>query len=411
MRIIRDQRGQTTILIALCLLCLCGMTGFAVDAGMMFRAKRNLQIAADAAAISGAAELNYGDAAAAAQAAAVQNGETTGVNGATVTVNTPPVYGPFATKSGYVEVIVSQVEPTYFMKALHLNSLTVSARAVSTVATTANCLVTLGSTAPGLSVTNGAALSISSCGIIDDATGSGALTASGGASITTTSVGVVGTTSISNGATVTPTPVTGITTVADPLSYFATPPPSSDYTSGCKTDPKVSTTQTIGPSTAGSYVCYDGLTISNSPTVTLNPGLYIINGVGGSGKNQFSVSGGAIVNGTSGVTFYFVNGAYFNISNGASLNLTAPTSGPYRGMLFYQDPGDTAADSFVGGSVAVMNGIFYLPKAALTLSNGNSSTFSTDLVVGSLTMTGSATLKPYAPLNAASPLSGTRLVE
>jgi hypothetical protein len=296
------------------------------------------------------------------------------------------------------------------MKALHLNSLTVSARAVGTIATTPTCLVTLGSTAPGLSVTNGAALSISSCGIIDDATGSGALTASGGSPITATSVGVVGTTSISNGATVTPTPVTGITTVADPLSYFATPPPSSDYTSGCSVDPKVSTSRTIGPSTSNSYVCYQGLTISNNSTVTLNPGLYIINGVGGTGKNQFSVSGG-VLNGTTGVTFYLVNGAYFTVSNGATLNLTAPTSGPYRGMLFYQDPGDTAADSFIGGSVAVLNGIFYLPKAALTLSNGNSSTFSTDLVVGSLTMTGSATLKPYAPLNAASPLSGARLVE
>src|ERR1039458_9551407 len=410
MRMFRDQRGQTTILIALCLLCLCGMTGFAVDAGMMFRAKRNLQIAADAAAISGAAELNYGDAAAAAQAAAVQNGETNGVNGATVTVNNPPAAGSH-TGSAYVEVIVSQVEPTYFMKALHLNSLTVSARAVGTVATTPTCLVTLGSTAPGLSVTNGAALSVSSCGIIDDATGSGALTASGGSPITATSVGVVGTTSITNGATVTPTPVTGITAVADPLSYFATPPPSSDYTSGCSADPKISSSRTIGPSTSNSYVCYQGLTISNGSTATLNPGLYIINGVAGSGKNVFSVAGGAIINGTTGVTFYFVNGASFNFSNGASVNLTAPTSGPYRGLLFYQDPGDTAADSFVGGSVAVMNGIFYLPKAALTLSNGNSSTFSTDLVVGSLTMTGSATLKPYAPLNASSPLSGARLVE
>src|ERR1039458_7261092 len=268
MQIFRDQRGQTTILIALCLLCLLGLTGFAVDAGMMFRAKRNLQIAADAAAISGAAELNYGDAAAAAQAAAVQNGETTGANGASGPIPLTPVYGPFATKSGYVEVIVSQVEPTYFMKALHLNSMTVSARAVGTVATTANCLVTLGSTAPGISVTNGASLTISSCGIIDDATGSGALTAIG-ASITTTSVGVVGTTSINNGGTVTPTPVTGITTVADPLSYFATPPPSSDYTSGCSADPKISTSRTIGPSTSGGYVCYEGLTISNGSTATL----------------------------------------------------------------------------------------------------------------------------------------------
>jgi hypothetical protein len=89
-------------------------------------------------------------------------------------------------------------------------------------------------------------------------------------------------------------------------------------------------------------VCYEGLTISNGATVTLNPGLYIINGVAGSGKNVFSVSGGTL-NGTSGVTFYFVNGASFNFSNGAILNLTAPTSGPDRGMLFYQDPGDTAA--------------------------------------------------------------------
>jgi Flp pilus assembly protein TadG len=410
-RDLRDQRGQTTILIAMCLLCLCGFTGFAIDAGMMFRAKRNLQIAADAAAISSAAEWSYGDAAAAAQAAAVQNGETNGINGAAVTVNTPPVYGPFATKSGYVEVIVSQVEPTYFMKALHVNSMTVSARAVGTVAPTPTCLVTLGAAAPGISVTNGADLTISNCGIIDDATGTGALTESGGAAITTTSIDVVGTTTITNGSTATPTPVTGITTVADPLSYFATPPPSSDYTSGCSADPKVSTTRTIGPSTAGGFVCYDGLTISNSPTVTLNPGLYIINGALGSGKNELAVSGGAIVNGTSGVTFYFVNGAYFSISNGATLNLTAPTSGPDRGLLFYQDPGDTAADSFVGGSVAVLNGIFYLPKAALTLSNGNSTTFSTDLVVSKLTMTGSATLNPYAPLNASSPLSGARLVE
>jgi hypothetical protein len=128
-------------------------------------------------------------------------------------------------------------------------------------------------------------------------------------------------------------------------------------------------------------------------------------------KNQFSVSGGATVNGTSGVTFYLVNDAYFTISNGATLNLTAPTYGPYQGLLFYQDAGDTAADSFIGGSAAVLNGIFYLPTAPLTLSNGNSSTFSTDLVVSKLTMTGSATMKPYAPVNGSSPLSGARVVE
>jgi hypothetical protein len=119
---------------------------------------------------------------------------------------------------------------------------------------------------------------------------------------------------------------------------------------------------------------------------------------------------GTTVNGT-GVTFYFVNGASFTVENGATLNVSAPTSPPYSGLLFYQDPTDSAADSFVGGSSGSLNGIFYLPAANLTFANGNASTFSTDLVVGSLTMTGNAKIKPYAPLAGASPLSSPRLIQ
>ena len=98
------------------------------------------------------------------------------------------------------------------------------------------------------------------------------------------------------------------------------------------------------------------------------------------------------------------------------MNLTAPTAsttsvGINAGILFYQSSADTAADIFKGGSAGNINGIFYLPAANLTFQNGNASTFSTDLVVGSLTMTGNAQLTPYAPLSGASPLSTPRLVE
>ena len=171
-------------------------------------------------------------------------------------------------------------------------------------------------------------------------------------------------------------------------------------------DPVIKTSQTIGPGVSTGYVCYKGLSFpKGSPTVTLNPGLYIING-----PNPLSVASGTTLNGT-GVTFYFVNGGSFSVSNGATLNLSAPTTGTYRGLLFYQDPTDSAADSFVGGANGVLNGIFYLPTANLTFANGGSSTFSTDLVVGSLTMSGNAGIKPYTPPNGTSPLSTTSLTE
>jgi hypothetical protein len=163
---------------------------------------------------------------------------------------------------------------------------------------------------------------------------------------------------------------------------------------------------TIGPSSPGGYVCYSSFSAPRgSPTITLKPGLYIFNGAGG-----LNVSSGTTFSGT-GVTFYFVNGASFNISNGATANISAPTSGTYSGILFYQDPTDSAADQFSGGSAGTINGIYYLPSANLTIANGTATTFNTDLVVGSLSMSGAATLKPYAPLSGASPLSSPNLAE
>jgi hypothetical protein len=123
-----------------------------------------------------------------------------------------------------------------------------------------------------------------------------------------------------------------------------------------------------------------------------------------------NISSGTTFSGT-GVTFYFINGASFTISGGATANLSAPTSGDYSGILFYQDPTDAAADEFSGGSAGNINGIFYLPAANLTMANGSAATFSTDLVVGSLSMSGAATLRPYAPLTGASPLSSPNLAE
>ena len=113
--LLANESGQSLIIAALCTTCLFGFVALAADVGIMLREKRLLQIAADSAAIAGASDFSYGNATTAARAAAAQNGFTNGSGGATVTVNSPPLYGAYAGHAGYVEVIASQNQPTIFM--------------------------------------------------------------------------------------------------------------------------------------------------------------------------------------------------------------------------------------------------------------------------------------------------------
>ena len=89
MRILREEDGQTFVMTALCASVLIGFTGLALDVGIAYHAKRNLQTAADDAAIAAALNYQYvvgGDPTAAAKAAALKNG----VAGTYVSVNSSP---------------------------------------------------------------------------------------------------------------------------------------------------------------------------------------------------------------------------------------------------------------------------------------------------------------------------------
>ena len=146
-KVLRDESGQVLIIAALCMTCLMGFVALSVDVGLMLRAKRVLQTAADSAAIAGAAEIISGTWYAAAQADAAQNGVTNGVNGATVTPRTNgPSTGPHVNNQAYVEVIVTQTQPTFFMRVFNRNTMDVTARAVATNVPSPSCIYTLGTT-------------------------------------------------------------------------------------------------------------------------------------------------------------------------------------------------------------------------------------------------------------------------
>jgi Flp pilus assembly protein TadG len=381
---------------------LLGFVALAVDVGLMFRAEREMQTAADSGAIAGAEELNYGDVSAAVKVDTARNGVTDATNGATVAVNNPPLSGPHAGNSGYVEVIVSKSQVTYFMNVLNQGSMTVSARAVAGRGPTQNCIYTLGTAGTDISASNGVNVQIPGCAIFGNSSSSTSLQVTGGATLNAQAINLVGGYSVSGGGHLTPSaPAKGVAPASDPLAYLPAPSFSS---SSCLANPNLGSggSFSIGPS-AGGTICYNGLTISNGATATLKPGVYVINGA-------LTLSGGSTTTGT-GVTFYLPPGASLSISNGITFNLTAPASGTYNGILFYQDRSNSKAATLEGGASSTLKGILYFPDANLLLENGTATTSYATVVAGSLSFAGGASFKNYAIANASTPLSAARLVE
>ena len=411
------EDGQTTIVMAMFMATfLFGFVALGIDTEALFHAKRQAQAAADAAAIAYAEEYSYGSstALAAATAAAKLNGFDTAAT-TTLTVNTPPVYGNYTSSSAnaYFEVLVKAPVPTFFGRIVTgKSSVTVTGRSVAGAGLTSpTCVCLEGTTGTDLNMSNNAKLTPSSCGTTVDSSSAGAVTIVGSAQVGGLSLGTVSTNwdnstyvnnngSVASGTKV----VQGISTTCNPPL-----PTVPTYTaSSCTADPLThygngGSSYSVGPGSTysttqtGNVVCYNSLTVgTNGDAVNLNPGIYVINGGSlhfESGANNASNTGG------SGVFFYLVGAASLTIDNGANVNLTAPTSGTYAGILLYQDSADTAALSIQGGSNTSFNGAVYAPSSNVTLGNGSGTAISADLVAKTLTMNGGGTLSSTASAN------------
>jgi uncharacterized membrane protein len=101
-----SEKGQVLVFATLLLPILIVFIGLAIDGGNLWELKRRMQTAADSAALAGAiAKRGGGDLTAitnAARADAATNRFQHGTASINVTVNTPPVSGPYATGGGCV---------------------------------------------------------------------------------------------------------------------------------------------------------------------------------------------------------------------------------------------------------------------------------------------------------------------
>ena len=152
-------------------------------------------------------------------------------------------------------------------------------------------------------------------------------------------------------------------------------------------------------------ICGSGISLGAQSTLTLNPGVYIVDSSSGINLGaQTTMSG-------TGVTIYIKQGGV-SMSGGATVSLTAPTSGAWQGILFYQDRADSTASTLVGGTGQLMNGVLYFPKANLTYTGGSSTNATaTTIVADTLTMVGNSFISASATTQFTGVTGGSFLIE
>ena len=398
---------------AFSLIALCALVGLAADTGYFFDCKRQMQTAADAAALAGAEQLRRagnGQIVSAADAAAASNGFTNNVSGTSIAVHIPPSSGYYTSDGSYVEAIISQTRPTLFMGILGLPSAKVSARAVAGVQDSPNCIYALSQTGTGLA-TNGSGSSLSAaCGIVVNSSAASALNAGAGA-VFGTSVAITGT---YNGSCSSSEPSgcrTGVPPQPDPLAQLADP-----QFSGCDFGEPTPVKVSGGVVSLNPGVYCNGISITSGASVTFQPGVYILNGGG------LSVNGNSTIQG-SGVTFYnTARGKYVyaavNLTGGTLGFLNAPTSGPTGGILFFQDrtitPKSGKSTNVIAGSSNLnFTGTFYFPTTDLTFSGGGQvSANYTIFVARTITVGGNTTLSAnFSSLQDGNPIKKVTLAE
>jgi len=397
MRHPRRRDGTVVIVVLLALIVMLSVAALSLDGGLMMDRRREIQATADAAALAGASELyvnwftTHGfdtpahDVSNTAQAVATSNGFQNGVNGCVVTVNCPPLGGQFVGQPGHVEVIISFPQRRFFSRIFGSDDVTVGARAVARgkQSTINNGILVLDpSVKDSLSIGgNGTVAITGSANVIVDSNNPEGMIANGtGANIRATEFDLSGNPgwATTGGSSITGPIKSGQDPTPDPLRFI--PPP----------DPSTMTVQTTGNSnngvhyTSGNHtldpgVYNGGISVGGQGSVTLNPGIYYMNGGG------FNFSGSGTLIG-SGVMIYNApqgNSDTVSISGQGSITMSPMLTGPYKGILVWEDRTSATPISISGSNATLMSisGTFYAASAQLNVTgNGTQQTIGSQYI-------------------------------
>jgi Flp pilus assembly protein TadG len=360
-------------MVALLLPVIMGFTALGTETGLWFYAHQTMQGAADGAAFSAATAYGQGNTTmftSEAQAVAAKYGFVNGSNGTTVTVNRPPTSGAYTTNASAIEVIVQQSQRRLFSAVLMSNNVNIAARAVATgTPSSVACVLGLDTTANStVQLFNNALLPDPNCGVASNSSSASALSLSNNASLAGPVISHGGI-SLSNNSHLTNAAVQS-NAAATPDPYAASnagAPPACTSQNGAGAN---NGSRSLSPDTfvggVGMARFCSGLNFTNNFNVTFAPGVYFID-------SQLVFGNNATITGTN-VTLV-INGNYaISIGNNAHVSLSAPTTGPTAGIVFFgsRTGTSTVLQRFANNTVLNLTGALYFPNQILELDNNTS---------------------------------------
>ncbi len=403
-RLARSNRGNVATLFALVAPALIGAIGLGMETAWWYTDQRSMQNAADAAALAAASNAtdSYDDEAA---SVASQYGYTNGANGATVT-STNAAACPGGGSNCY-QVSITLKQQLYLLPVIGFSgdttyggqpAQTIRASAIATRATTSRsyCLLalnTIGSAILGNGVPN---TNFNGCNTMSDASatchGHDMGADYGDAHLTDNGCGVVQESNIP----IVPDPYAGLASniPSNPCASYPQEPSKHG-------DPALPSSNQWGTNqnlSGNNFVCGD-LQLTSDVTINAPSGTVIVIENGQLDTNGHTIrtadgsSATIVYSGTDG-------GSYTHApTGGGTLDIQAPTTGPWSGVAMYQDPAiTTGVDMSDAGNSPTwdITGLVYMPHANVTFSgavnksSNGSSCFA--LVVGDITINGTGSI-------------------
>jgi len=391
------RRGVVVVLVAMGLIGIIGAVALTVDGGLLQLEYRKARAHADAAAMAAACVFyqeyptNAGkdtnsNAYNEAVDAAARNGCTNDGKTSKLVVNIPPLKGPYKGLDGYVEVYVTYYVTRGFSRIFGSDTIPVQARAVARgawVAPKAGVIILDYDDRAALNSQGNGSFTETGAPIIVNSNNASAEVSAGSGAIKASEFYVTGGVTLSGNSSITtvPTPgeiFTGTHPTPDPLKYLPQPtmPPAGTMTQLSLGMGNTQYTLTPGAYTDLPNFNTGDVVIFQQASTNDNGGIYYINGGGLHSTGATLMMG----TGTGGVMIYNApasssNSEKIQITGNAAgiVNLSGLTSGPYAGMMLWQDRTSSVPLLVEGNGNFNIQGTFYAAGALLNV-NGNGKT-------------------------------------
>ena len=384
---LRDERGNIAMFVILSLPFFFAMATLAVDMGYLWSVQAQLRAAADAAVLAAVRSIDDKERARSLAIEYATKNMQPSKHG-DVLKPSDVVFGQWVSESGTfaagrsplnaVQVTVRRADANgnavdlFFAHYVGMGEPNVVVEAVASVKTGQGtfCVLALEQGASGgLGVGGNAKVILKGCGIAVNSASPTALTMKGQSEVLVEKAGIsvvgdirrVGGARLKSGYA----PETGSRPIPDPFASLYVP-----NTSRCDFDDKLLNKNAI--LSPGVYC--GGLSITGQTDVQLNPGVYIVK------DGDLRIQGGATVRG-DGVIFILTGSSpqgigSLTLAGHSEIRLTAPTSGPFKGIQLFQDRNaspngrNKIVGTSKGGSPTKLqvNGALYFPSRELFIA-------------------------------------------